>query len=300
MKKNLLFLGCNHSQVRYLKVLKNQKWNIVGVDLNSDAPGKTLCDSFYNIGYDDLNNLIDIGKQEGFTKNDKVFTAAAQFAQKGAAHFAEYFHIPYVSEHSIDLCLDKAAYYDYFLKTDIPIPPTWYVSNKDELNALIPNLDQTKWYYLKSDYSKNPNYVYRFHLSNVNFEIFFWGRDRYLRQFYILQEEFSGVSLRLNFYGNRFNVIDFLSGNLTYAYHEQIKNLGVIDTLRRFMNDIGIQDWLIKFDIILNNKEYVVLDVGMDPPFRMKNESKRQGIPFEKYYIDQYLYEIVSYPSSLD
>jgi hypothetical protein len=300
MKKNLLFLGCNYSQLPFLEILKNQEWNIIVADLNPDSPGKVLCDSFYNVGYDDLNNLIDIGKKEGFTQNDKVFSAAAQFAQKGAAHFAEHFNIPYVSEHSIDLCLDKAAYYDYFLQTNIPIPPTWYIRNKDELCTLILSLDQTKWYYLKSDYSKNPNYVYRFNASNINFESFFWGQDRYLREFYILQEEFSGVTLRLNLYGDRFNVIDFLSGNLTHEYHNQLKTLGIVETLLKFMTDTGLQGWLIKFDIILRDEEYVVLDVGMDPPFRMRKESKRQGIHFEKHYIDQYLYKLISYPLSLD
>ena len=300
MKKNLLFLGCNHSQVPYLEVLKTQNWNIVGVDLNSATTGKKLCDSFYNVGYDDLDQLIDIGEKEGFTKEDKVFTASAQFAHKGAAYFAKHFNISYASEQAIDLCLDKAAYYEYFKKNDIPIPQTWYINNEEELKRLISSMDETKSYYLKSDFSKNPNYVYRFEASGVPLENIFWGRDRYLREFYILQEEFSGVSLRLNVYADRFNVIDFLTGELTYKYHEAIKELGVLNTLKSFMRDIGLQDWLIKFDIILQDNEYVVLDVGMDPPFRMNKESKRQGINFAKHYIDQYLFGEVNYPLSLD
>jgi|LWDU01.1.fsa_nt_gi hypothetical protein len=300
MKRKLLFLGCNYNQIPYLDTLKDRDYEIVGVDLNQNSPGRALCNKFYNVGYDDLDGLIEVGKKEGFTQNDMVFTAAAQFAQKGAAYFAKYFNISYVSEKSIDLCLDKATYYEYFQQNNIPIPPTWYISNEDELKTLISSLDQTKWYYLKSDFSKNPNYVYRFNASYITSEIFFWGRDRYLREFYILQEEFSGISLRLNLYADRFNVIDFITGELTYKYHEQIKNLGILETLRKFLNDIGMQDWLIKFDIILQNEEYVVLDVGMDPPFRMNKESKRQGIDFAKYYIDQYLYGSVDYPLSLD
>ena len=109
-----------------------------------------------------------------------------------------------------------------------------------------------------------------------------------------------GVSLRLNIFGDRFNVIDFISGELTNKFHKQIISLGLIEKLLRFMKDIGIDNWLIKFDIILNENKYVVLDVGMDPPFRMSKESKRQGIAFEKHYINHYLYKNISYPSSLE
>jgi len=300
MKKKLLFLGCNHSQIPYLEVLKAQNWNIVGADLNINSPGRQLCDIFYNVGYDNLTKLIDIGVKEGFTSEDRVFTAAAQFAHKGAAHFAKHFNIPYASEESVDLCLNKASYYEYFKRNNIPIPLTWYVNNKDELKHLASSMDEAKWYYLKSDYSKNPNYVYRFNASDIPFEKIFWGRDRYLKDSYVLQEEFAGVSLRLNIYADRFNIIDFLSGELTHEYHEQIKSIGVLDTLRRFMNVIGLKDWLIKFDIILQDKQYVVLDIGMDPPFRMNKESKRQGINFAKCYIDQYLFGNIDYPMSLD
>ena len=37
----------------------NNYESLYKVDLNFDAPGKVLCDSFYNFGYDDLKNLID-------------------------------------------------------------------------------------------------------------------------------------------------------------------------------------------------------------------------------------------------
>ena len=50
MKKKLLFLGCNHNQVSYLKLINKNDWKLIGVDLNKDAPGKNLCDKFYNVG----------------------------------------------------------------------------------------------------------------------------------------------------------------------------------------------------------------------------------------------------------
>ena len=91
MSRKLLFLGCNHNQVSYLEILREQDWFILGVDINPNAPGKTLCDSFVCTGYDNLRKLIEIGKKEKFSHKDKIFTASSQFAHKGAAHFANYF-----------------------------------------------------------------------------------------------------------------------------------------------------------------------------------------------------------------
>jgi len=300
MTRKLLFLGCNHAQVPYLKIIKSLDWEIVGIDLNVEPPGKVLCDKFYNIGYDNLNGLIGLGEKEGFTQNDKIFTAAAQFAHKGAAHFAKYFNIPYVSEKTVDLCLDKAAYYEYFKKNDIPIPNTWYVNNENVFKNLISSMGEPKWYYLKSDYSKNPNYVYRINSGDVHFEKIFWGQDRYLREFYILQEEFAGVSLRINVFGDRFNVFDFLTGEKTNIHHNKILALNIVQTLKQFIKKQGMQNWLVKFDIILSDNEYVVLDIGLDPPSRMLKESKENKINFEKYYVAQYLLGKVEYPHKLD
>ena len=63
MKGKLLFLGCNHNQIPYLKAINKNEWNIVGVDLNKNAPGKDVCDKFYNVGYEnqpviELANLV--------------------------------------------------------------------------------------------------------------------------------------------------------------------------------------------------------------------------------------------------
>ena len=299
MRRKLLFLGCNYDQIPYLESIDKQNWKIVGVDLNQNAPGRHLCDKFYSVGYDDLAGLIEVGVREKFTKDDMVFTAAAQFAQKGAAHFASNFKISFPSEESIDLCLDKTKYYDWFSKNNIPIPKTWNIKNKDELKEKVRE-SKSEWFYLKSDFSKNPNYVYRFNSSNIPWDDFFWGNDRYLREFYVLQEEFQGVSLRINVYGDRFKVFDFITGRKTSKHHEKIISLGAIDTLKDFISKHKMQDWLIKFDIILNNESYVVLDIGMDPPSRMLKESKENKIDFERCYIDQYLLGKVEYPHILD
>jgi hypothetical protein len=299
LRRKLLFLGCNYSQIPYLESIDKRDWKVVGVDLNKNAPGRNFCDKFHRVGYDDLTGLIEVGVIEEFTKDDMVFTAAAQFAQKGAAHFASNFKISFPSESSIDLCLDKTKYYDWFSKNNISIPRTWNIKNEDELEGKIRE-SKSEWFYLKSDFSKNPNYVYRFNSSDIPWRDFFWGKDRYLREYYVLQEEFQGVSLRINVFGERFNVFDFLTGEKTNIHHKQILALNIDQTLQQFIKMQEMQNWLVKFDIILCENEYVVLDIGMDPPSRMLRESQKNNVNFAKHYIDQYLYGQVTYPQILD
>ena len=62
----------------------------------------------------------------------------------------------------------------------------------------------------------------------------------------------------------------------------------------------GFKNWLVKFDIILGKNEYVVLDIGLDPPMRMLKYSKKNNISFETYYLIQYMYDNVEYPTILD
>ena len=296
----ILFLGCNTDQVPYLKYLKVRGLTIIGTDMNTEAPGRQFCDRFYQIGYDNAAALIQIGKDEEFTSDDKVFTAAAQFANWGAAKFCAFFNIPSPSPETIEVCLDKAKFYRSFQSENIPISDTTYIENESELRSSLSQYPRDARFYLKSDFSKNPLYVYTFEITRVPFSDINWKKDRYFRNVYILQKEFSGKSLRLNLYGDRFNVFDFESQDLITEYHDQLNQFGIITTLKNFMQIMGLGDWLVKFDVILNRDSYVVLDIGLDPPFRMARWAQKHGIDFSKHYIDQYIGEGVTYPLQLD
>ena len=173
--KKILFLGCNHDQLPYLRELKNYPYKIIGTDMNFNAPGRNLCDEFHQIAYDDIEEIVKIGKRNKFNSEDKVFTASAQFSHKGAANFASVFGIKYPSEETIDLCLDKTLFYKRFEELGIPIPDTILIENKKMFEELLPSLDVSTRYYLKSDFSKNPNYVYNFTRKNIVLENIFWG-----------------------------------------------------------------------------------------------------------------------------
>lgn len=300
-RKKILFLGCNFDQIGYLRELNKRDLFIVGVDKNSEAPGRSLCDEFHICGYDDIEQLIQIGIKHNFNSQDNLFTASAQFANLGASYFASEFGINFPKASSILTCLDKTKFYQSFEEHSIPIPITKKIRNHDELLNYLENSKKNINFYLKSDFSKNPNYVYKInHLSNL--DNICWDHDRYFREHYVIQEEFIGQSLRLNLYGNRFNIFDFETAQKLNLNNNQrtffVKN--IINKLNNFRISHNMQNWLLKFDIILNGDNFVVLDVGMDPPSRMYALASKLKINFERHYIDQYLFGKISYPSNID
>ena len=298
--KKVLFLGGNNNQLAYLNAINLLGYKTIVTDTNGEAPASNNCTRFYKCGYTDIDGLIEIGKLENFTSTDKVFTAAAQFSHIGAAGFCEYFDIKYPRLETIDMCLDKAKFYPAFQAFGIPIPKTKLVNSVSQLEDALSSAVASDFFYLKSDYSKNPNYVFRFSGESPPWERFFWGRDRYLRNNYVLQPEISGPSLRINIFGKRFHVFDFKTGLLSTIHHSNLAKHRVIQNLLAFMKRNELSNWLIKFDIILNEDFYVVLDIGIDPPSRMRKYAESKNINFPYHYIKQYLENIISYPPELE
>lgn len=296
--KKVLFLGCNHDQVPYLKILSESKeYHIVGTDMNEKAPGRILCDSFFQVGYADVPALLEIGHQMEFGSFDRVFTAAAQFAHFGAASFAANFGIAYPRPDDIQTCLDKGAYYRKFLDLGIPLPRTGFVQDREQLNHLLAEVREDVRYYLKSDFGKNPNYIYVGSPDDLASMEINWTKDRYFRYCYILQEEMAAKSLRVNVYGDRFNIYEFESGKRISGIKPEFLERGILATLHSIMNAVGLQEWLVKFDVLLNEEAYAVIDIGLDPPFRMVQEHRDAFFP---HYLDQYLNGKINYPADFD
>jgi hypothetical protein len=291
----ILVLGCNYDQIPYLKELK-EKYYIIGCDLNPGAPGKTFCDKFYNVGYNDIKKLIEIGKIEGFDQNDKVFTAASQFAHLGAAHFAKEFKISYPTVQSVEICLDKVKFYKFFQENNLPIPTTNYLKNKNELIEYVNLIGTNKSYFLKSDYSKNPNYVYNFKGSDLEKINICWKNDNFFREHYILQEEFIGEHIRVNIIQKDFIIFPMKFGDKLSYTKEELLNFNIISHLRDIVSKLGLNNWIIKFDLVVNNSAFVVLDIGMDPPFRLNLYYNKLSLNFAKYYTQHYLNNIINYP----
>lgn len=289
--ERVLIIGGNTAQVPYIQELKRRGFYIVLTDVNENAPARELCDVFGCIGYEDVERLISFAKEAGMTRHDYIFTASAQFAQIGASRIAEEIGIVYPKPDVVEMCLDKVRFYSAFEENGIPIPETLYISDYTELSTAIGSLGEENTFYLKSDFSKNPRYVYRFSGNKISRDMFFWGRDRYLQKSYVLQKEVEGRHLRLNISPKEFSLFDF--GSSCFIPKTEAMGLlskgNIIDVLTLFLKRYGIDSWLIKFDVIVSASSWVALDIGLDPPTRLKSWKDSRNNRFMEEYISLYI-----------
>lgn len=285
MKQKVLFLGCNYDQVPYLKAIKKLGFIIIGTDLNPEAPGVELVDSFYNIGYTDIEALIETADSERFMSDDKIFTAASHFAYEGASAVAEKFNIAYIKKRAVDICLDKSKFYEYLRKFGVPVPET------QEYDPARPNeIQASKTYFLKSDYGKSPNYCFRI----VNGEIpqLPYNFDPYFRRIFLLQEEIKGTHFRLNFYSGQVSVLLKLSDSACVPLETiGLGHINIVEKLSEVIKSLGLSRYLIKFDLIVNESGWYVIDLGLDPPLRLMLLCNHLGYNFAYAYSKHYLVE---------
>ena len=290
MKSKILFFGCNSHQIPYMQNLKKRGYWIVATDMNNDAPGIHLADSFYHCGYDNYEGLEKAVDTEGPDEIKHVFTASSQFSHLGASHVANYLGIRYPELMDINICLDKTKFYPLFKKNGILIPDTHYVRNKEELVKSLSKYPNDTSFYLKSDFSKNPNHIYMGTSKEIlNTEIN-WKKDRYFQEFYILQTNYIGEGIRLNLFPEGYELYDFESGKILDKNDWlQFHDFGILNRLLDLKQQLGMNDWLLKYDVLIGSDDYVVLDIGMDPPYRMKKYWESQGLDFIDFYINLYL-----------
>jgi hypothetical protein len=295
--KNVLILGGNYDQLPYIKEIKEKGYRIFLTDLNENCPSRPLADFFYTCGYDDHQKLSEISTEISAYGPFKIFTAAAQFANVGAAMVAEKFSVTYPAVSDVQVCLNKAAFYKTFTDNKIPIPQTVPVRDEIELVNILEMATPRSNYYLKSDFGKSPNYIYRLSTPLSNIGDINWNKDRYFKDVYLLQKEFDGDHHRINIYPGGYSVFSFFTKELSsVADKVLLEKLGVFEKLRGYVQSIGLEAWLIKFDVIAANDDWVALDVGLDPPFRMKNYLESIGLNFPKMYVEHYLEGEINYP----
>lgn len=279
----VLFMGCNHNQVPYLKAAQTLGFKVIGTDINPHAPGALIADKFYPVGYNDFDNLIAVALNEGFNSDDKIFTASAHFSFEGAAAVANKIGIDFITPETVDVCIDKSKFYPFLNRLEVPVPYTELVEPGE-----APVLNPDKVYYLKSDYGKSPNYCYKVASGQtVHLPEKF---DRYYRSCFLLQEEIKGLHYRINIYADQVGI--FLK--FTDLCSVPIPVLGpghsfVIEALRRITTELGIVHLLTKFDLIVDATGWYVIDIGLDPPMRLKLLCEFLGVNFSNAYTRFYL-----------
>ena len=277
----VLFLGGNHLQLPYLKAINALGYHTILTDMNEDSPCKNEVNTFYRKSYTDYEALIDIGNREGFNSSDKVFTASSHIAYQGAAAFAERFSIPFLSPDNVDILLNKCRTYDLFRELDIPIPPT-------EIFDADTTVDPHKVYYLKSDYSKSPYYIFR--ITDARIPELPREHDPFYQGRFLLQEEIRGTQYRINIFHNRAQILL----KVTPSSAIPVTSLGkghddILKKLFTVMDKLDAHNFLLKFDIMADNDSYYPIDIGLDPPSRLRLLTDHFERLFAEAYVKHYL-----------
>lgn len=288
----IVFIGLNYDQVPYLKILKELDYFIIGIDKNENAPGVSLVDIFINNGYNEYQEIEKKILKDKRIKPEAIFSAAAQFSHVIASKLAYLYDLNYPNLDFIEKVLDKAKFYNLFLDYGLPIPETSYIFSKDEMNSILhANTNDVskfnKRFYIKSDYSKNPKYIYSGTSEDLLKIEMNWKIDTHFRACYIMQPEVPGPSLRVNIFGDDFEVYDFNTGKEITTVSKNIDN--IINELTMFCENLSLNNWIIKFDVIDTGNSFVTLDIGIDPPSRMHAKYTKAGMNFEKFYLNKYL-----------
>jgi hypothetical protein len=154
----------------------------------------------------------------------------------------------------------------------------------------LKKVNKDKIFFLKSDYSKNPNYVYSGLPKELIKKKINWKKDQFLKKKYILQEKFMGKNLRINIYKNKFEIYNFFTGDMMQIQKiPELKKFKIISKLQKLAKKFKMVNWLLKFDLIVNKMNYVVLDIGLSPPHRMKSYWKKNNKDFINFYLKLYI-----------
>ena len=95
---------------------------------------------------------------------------------------------------------------------------------------------------------------------------------------------------RLNLFPDGYELYDFESGKILDKNDwPQFHDFEILNRLLDLKQQLGMNDWLLKYDVLIGSDDYVVLDIGMDPPYRMKKYWESQELDFIDFYINLYL-----------
>ena len=141
-------------------------YKIILFDKNQKAPAIPICDVYKKVGYDDficLKNIVNKFREELYEIKN-IFSASSQFSQLGVSFISDHLNLKSASFKNIGICLDKKRFYKLFSELKIPIPDTFLVKSQQNILEKIKNTN-CNWY-LKSDFGKSPNYIYKINCKN--------------------------------------------------------------------------------------------------------------------------------------
>lgn len=285
--KAVIFIGLNNSQIPYLISIKELGYYVIGIDGNCFAPGVPMVDMYIPYKYNEYEAIEQTLITKGVQAVSGVFTASAQFSHVLASRLANIYELRYPSENLIKTILDKSAFYPLFSEKGLPIPETSYVYTRKDLDIELKRFPEDTRLYIKSDFSKNPKYVYSGTAKQLQLDEINWKIDTHFRRCYVVQPEIPGTDLRINIGKDISEVYIFPSSVKLTRHTDNINH--IIEQLRVFCEEINLQDWIVKFDVIDTHMSFVVLDIGIDPPVRMMKNYMQNKQNFARFYVRRYL-----------
>jgi predicted ATP-grasp superfamily ATP-dependent carboligase len=130
MIPKILILGGSRDQYATLITVKNLNFISIVVDHNKDCYCKTDCDIFLNISTRDPENIIKALEIENL-KPDSIIVQGTDIPHI-ASIIAKYFSIPYITESSALLSIDKFLLKSFLNLNDILVPKCIKIYNIEE------------------------------------------------------------------------------------------------------------------------------------------------------------------------
>lgn len=280
--KKIIVLGCSKKQIEYLKILK-QKFQIILLDKNINSPGRKFANKFFHCAYDNtkkINNLF----QKNLIKSKYIFSASSHFAFIGLSYLAKKIGIKkFPSKKNVSTILNKSKFYELLKKNKINIPWTRKIYKQQDLFK-YKGLNEV--FFLKSDYGKSPHYIYKGSIATLLNKKINWKKDNFLKKNYLLQKEFNGTEIRVNVFKKK--CICYYFKNSQRLSRKDLKDFNkqkILEQLLKINKILKIEKFLVKYDVIISNGKYVILDIGLDPPQRMLNSFKKLKKNFYTFYI---------------
>ena len=102
----------------------------------------------------------------------------------------------------------------------------------------------------------------------------------------MLQKKFEGKEIRVNIFDKKFLCFYLKNGKrISKIDVKKFNELKIFKKLHLLNKKLKIEKLLVKYDVIISDKSYAVLDIGLDPPQRMLKYFKKIKKNFYKFYL---------------
>jgi len=274
-----LFIGCSPAQVPYLRAAVALGFDCIVTDrdpLRAGAAHEAGAVEFATCGYDDINGMLAIAEEVGLGPDDKVFTAAMHHAHEAASAVAYQVGIDYPTPDAIDRVVCKMRLREVASRWGWMCPDyhTWFPG--------VWQVGTVARGFVKSDYGKSPRYCWP-----PGTEIAIpHRRDSFFRRAFLEQDSVEG---------HHWRIIATADGEIGSFYRpstaERWISFSAPCSLGREVADMAtaLGRLVLKVDVIDASDEVYLLDLGIDPPQRLRLYWEAQGEDFAAAYVRHHL-----------